>query len=594
MDRQPASRINRRTFLVRSAGLMAIAGSSTALLAACAPAAPPAPTAAPAPPPAAKPTDAPKPAAPAPAATAAPVAAAPTAAPAAAKPTAPAPAAAAPTTAPAAAAKPAGTPKPGGTSVWAAETDPVILNPITNSNFSSTQGFEHTYESLTAFDAKLNVVPSLAERWETPDPNTYIFHLRKGVKFHDGAEFSADDVKYTFDIVLDPKGPAVWRGNFDLVDKVEVVDKNTVKFVTKAPFPPLLGAFAIMRSSGILSKGAFEKGKLDTQAVGTGPYKITEYVTKSHVKLVKNAEYWGKPLPYMDEVTFKVLEDEEPRVAGLRGGSLDYAFLTPDGAQRLRGESKITVTSAPRMYLYGFNISRSRKPFSDPRVRQAISLGTNRQEYIDKVFSGSATVSGPIATGFGDWFIPPEELNAKWYRNDLEKARQLLKDAGVAPNFELELLITAFNTNFPGLAVVFADQMKRIGLNVKVRQVEQGVFTQEVGAPKFNFDVQANAFTARHDPDGYVYNGYHSQTPSANGYSNPKLDELLTKARTTIDRNERKTMYRQIQEIMLDDAPFIYIANDNVIEGLQNYVKGYTPSPFSRRDWGLKNAWLEK
>lgn len=557
---------------------MALAGSSTALLQACAPATPPA----------AAPTSPP---APAKAAPAAPAKAAPTPPPAAVK--------AAPTAAPAAAKPQAGqalttqgTPKPGGTSIWAAETDPVHMNPITNSNFSSTQGFEHSYESLTAFDSKLNIVPGLAERWETPDPTTYVFHLRKGVKFHDGKDFTAEDVKYTFDIVLDPNGPAIWRGNFDLVEKVEVVDPHTVRFVTKAPFPPLLGAFAILRSSAIIPKGAMENLKLDTQVVGTGPYKMLEYVPKSHFRLQKNPDYWGKPLPYIDEVTFKVLEDEEPRVAGLRGGSLDYAFLTPDGAQRVRNEGTIAITSTPRMYLYGFNISRSRKPFSDARVRQAISLATDRKEIIEKVFSGGATISGPIATGFGDWFIPPEELEAKWYKPNLDKAKQLLKEAGVPDGQEVDLMVTSFNSNFPGLAVVFADQLKRIGMNPKIRQVEQGVFIKEAQA--FNFDIQANAFTARHDPDGYVYAGFFSKHPTANGYNNPKLDELLTKARTTIDRNERKTLYRQIQEILLDEVPFLYIANDQVIDALRTRVKGYTPSPFSRRDWGLKHSWLEQ
>src|SRR5262245_42709645 len=122
-----------------------------------------------------------------------------------------------------------GSPKPGGVSVWAAETDPVALNPITNSNFSSTQGFEHCYESLTAFDAKAQIVPALAERWDAPNPTTYVFHLRPGVKFHDGGEFTAEDVKNTFDIVLDPKGPAFCRGNLDQVVKVEEIRKHSVR-----------------------------------------------------------------------------------------------------------------------------------------------------------------------------------------------------------------------------------------------------------------------------------------------------------------------------------------------------------------------------
>ncbi len=484
--------------------------------------------------------------------------------------------------------------KPGGTSIWAAETDPVHLNPITNSNFSSTQGFEHCYESLTAFDSNLRIVPALAERWETPDPTTYIFHLRKGVRFHDGSEFTAEDVKYTLDIVLDPKGPAVWRGNFDQVDRIEVVDKHTVRVTTKAPFPPLLGALAILRSSATIPKGAMEKLKLETQVIGTGPYRLVEYVPKSHVKLKRNPDYWGKPLPYIEDVTFRVLEEEDARVAGMRGGSLDYAFLTPEGMQRLRNEKNIVITSRPRTYLYAFVINRQRKPWNDVRVRQAISLAANRQEFVEKVFSGGATIAGPIPIGFGDWFLSPDELQSRWYKPDLVRAKQLLREAGVPEGKEIDLLVTPFNQNFPGLAVVFAEQMKKIGLVVKIRQVEQGVFLKEVAPPTFNYDIQANAYTARHDPDGYVYNGLYSKTRNAAGYYNPTLDDLLVKARTTIDPSQRKSLYREIQRILLDDAPNIWLCNDSVIEGLQSYVKGYTQSAFTYRAWGLKHAWLDK
>jgi peptide/nickel transport system substrate-binding protein len=494
---------------------------------------------------------------------------------------------------PAATAAPAG-PKPGGVSTWAAETDPVALNPITNSNFSSTQGFEHCYESLTGFDSKLNVVPALAESWTTPDDTTYIFKLRQGVKFHDGSEFSAEDVKYTFDIVLDPKGPAIWRGNFDQVDKVEVMDKNTVKFTTKTPFPPLLGAFAILRSSAILKKGAMENSKLETQVNGTGPYKLVEYVPKSQVKLARNADYWGKPLPYINEVTFKILEEEEARIAGLRAKTIDYAFLTADGGTRLKEEKGLTIARGPRAYLYAFVVNRKRKPWDDKRVRQAVSLATDRQEIIDKVFSGQATMSGPVAYGFGDWFIPDADLKAKWYKTDLDKAKALLKEAGVPQGQELDLLMTAFNQNFAGLAVVFKDQMAKIGINVKIRTVEQGVFIKEAAQDVWNYDMNGNAYTARHDPDGYVYNGLYSKSPTAVGYANTQFDDLIVKGRTTINRDERKKLYRQAQEILLDDAPNIWLCNDTVTEGIQTYLKGYTQSFYTYRSWGLKNAWLDK
>ena len=223
----------------------------------------------------------------------------------------------------------------------------MALNPITNSNFSSTQGFEHCYESLTAFDAKAQIVPALAERWDTPDPTTYVFHIRRGVKFHDGSELTAEDVKYTFDIVLDPKGRPSGAATSTRWTRSR---SSTGTRCASSPRPRSRRFWApspILRSSAIIPKGAMEKLKLETQVVGTGPYRLVEYVPKSHIKLRKNPDYWGKPLPYLDEVTFRILEEEDARVAGLRAGSLDYGFLTPEGIQRLRGDSRIVVSSRP-------------------------------------------------------------------------------------------------------------------------------------------------------------------------------------------------------------------------------------------------------
>ncbi len=493
-------------------------------------------------------------------------------------------------------AVPAATPRPGGRSIWAAESDPVSLNPITNSLFASVQGFEHCYESLTAYDAKMNIVPALAQSWETPNETTYIFHLRRGVRWHDGTEFTADDVAYTFGIVLDPKGPAVYRSNFDQVDKVQVVDKHTVKLLTKAPFPPLLGAFAILRSSAIVQKGALDKYNMETQIVGTGPYRLAEYVPKSYLRLVRNRDYWGKPLPYLDEVLFKIMTEEDARVAGLRARSIDYAFLTPLGEQRLRSERGLTILKGPRIFLYVFQINMLRKPWSDVRVRRALNLAVDRREMIAKALNGAGTVSGPIATGFGHWFVPPAELERKWYVHDPEEAKRLLKGAGVPEGQPLDLLVTPFGGSgfYTAAAVVFKEQMQKVGIDVKIRQVEPGVFDKEISPPTFNYDIQINAFTPRHDPDGFLWNRFYSKNAYADGYSNPKVDDLLLRARTTVNPAQRKALYDEVQRLLLADVPMLWIAVDQVIEGLQDYVQGYQQSPFTRRDWGLKHAWLQK
>jgi peptide/nickel transport system substrate-binding protein len=488
-------------------------------------------------------------------------------------------------------------PRAGGTSVWAAESDPVSMNPITNSNFSSTQGFEHCYESLVGYDSDLNLVPALAERWETPDDTTYIFHLRRGVKWHDGSDFSADDVKYTFDIVLDPEGPAIWRNNFDAVESVEVVDSHTVKFTTRRPFPPLLGAFAILRSSAIIKRGAMEETNLDNEINGTGPYKLVRYLPQDVIELERNPDYWGNPLPYLEKVSFKILTEEDARVAGLRAGSIDYALLTPLGEQRLRNEQNLNIMSGPRVFLYVFVFNMLREPWSDVRVRQAISMAVDRDELIEKALFGTGTIAGPMPTGFGNWFVPPAELREKWYTPNLERARQLLDEAGVPEGQELDLLVAPFGGSdfYTNAAVVLKDQLEKIGITVNIRQVEVGVFVQEASLDgNWNYDMNINAFSPRHDPDGFVWARFYSENTFAVGYKNERVDELLVEARSTIDQAQRKALYDEAQRILLDESPMIWVGSDNIIEAVQNYVKGYTQSPFTRRDWGLKHTWLDK
>jgi peptide/nickel transport system substrate-binding protein len=449
---------------------------------------------------------------------------------------------------------------------------------------------------LTAYDSDLNIIASLAESWETPDDLTYIFHLRQGVKWHDGSDFTAADVKYTFDIVLDPEGPAIWRSNFDQVDTVEVVDDHTITFTTKAPFPPLLGAFAILRSSAIIKQGALEEGNLDNTVVGTGPYKLLQYIPQDVLEYEKFADYWGAPLPYIENVSFKILVDEDTRIAALRAGTVDYAFLTSVGAERIRQDANITLLEGPRTFLFVLIFNMEREPWNDVRVRQAISLATDRDELIEKALFGAGAVSGPIPTGFGDWFIPEEELRANWYTPNIEQAKALLAEAGVQEGQVLDLLVTDFGGSpfYSGAGVVFKEQLAQIGIDVQIRLVEQGVFIQEASPDGgFNYDMNINAFSPRHDPDGFLWARFFSENPYAVGYKNERMDELLPEARSTIDVAKRHELYNEAQRILLDESPMIWVAVDNLIEGISPRLKGYKQSPFTRRSWSLANSWLE-
>ena len=565
-----SSRVSRRSFLRQSAFL----GVGSALLAACQQspaAAPPAKTEA-------KPTEAAKPAT------------EPTAAP---KPAEASKPAAAPAATAAPQAAPAGQARRGGTLTIAQELDPVSLDPHKTSNFSAVQGFEHVYESLTQYDEKLNVQPALAERWEvSPDGTQYTFFLRKDVKWHDGTEFVAGDVKYWHERMMATETVAPYKNWFDLIERVDVVDKNTARAVLSKPYPPLLATFAALRGGAITQQGAAEKSNLATTAIGTGPWKLAEYVPQSHLRYVKNPDYWNKELPLLDEFTMKIVLEEDARVAALRAGQVDYAFLTQEGADRVKADRNVTVLESPKAWLTVAQINTSRKPFDDVRVRQALRLALDPQEIIQKAVSGAAVPSGPVPTGHTDWFVKPEEL--KYQQPNLERARALLVEAGQS-DLKFTILSSPQYPEFVTTALVMQDAFKKIGVTAEVQQLEWGTFVKQVNPPSFDYDVNITARTFYPDPDHYLFPYFHSKSVNnPNGsYQNAKVDELLERGRTVADTAERHQVYAELQKLLEDELPHMWFYSGVNIEAVRNHVKGYVPS-FTGRRIALKQTWIER
>ncbi|MDQ3780050.1 MAG: ABC transporter substrate-binding protein, partial [Chloroflexota bacterium] len=392
----------------------------------------------------------------------------------------------------------ADTPTPGGTMTWAQELDPVSLDPHTTSNFSAVQAIEHVYQSLTMYDESLNVVPSLAESWEMPNDTTYIMHLRQGVKWHDDSDFTADDVKYSLERLLAPETAGPYATWFNAIKTIDIVDPHTVQFNLDAPFAPLLANFAAMRGSSIIKKDAAENSNLQLEAIGTGPFKMTEYVPESHFTLTKNENYWEEGLPYVDEVTFKILVEEDARVAALRSDQIQYAYLTVEGAERLAGEGNVSVMRSPKAWLVAHFMNTFREPFTDVRVRQAVSLAVNRQEVIDKAVGGAGVLSGPMPTGHQDWFIPVESLP---YQQDLERAKALLAEAGLEDGFKTTITCSPQYPEFVAASVVLQQQLAQIGIEAEVVQMEWGQFVSDTSRAKgWNYDIKITAFTFYPDP----------------------------------------------------------------------------------------------
>ncbi len=584
------SSVTRRQFV-----LAAIGATAFPILAACS--TPPAPTAIPAP---AKATEAPPKPTVAPAApTAAP--AAPTAAPAVATtaPVAAATAPAKPTTAPAVANTPAPTaaaaPKPGaGPAIinLAMDADPVSFDCHVQTNFSSAQGSEHFYESLTAFDDKLNIVPGLAASWEgAKDGLSYTFQLDPNAKFQDGSEFTADDVKWTTDRLLSPELKSSWAQNwYSSVKGAVVVDRRTVRIEMKSPSPLLPGVYASLRGATMYPKDADKKFNIKTEGMGTGPFKLKEFVPADRVIYEKNPNYRNKDFPKSDGIFGKILIDEDARIAAVRSGTVDFAQVSAEGAQRLAGAKDIQILTSPRAWVANVALPYKQFPeFKDSRVRKAFSLAIDREEMIKKSLFGAGTLSGNVPTSFGDWAIPEAELKTILKR-DVEQAKKLMADAGF-PNGrgfpKPKLIASPLYPDFPSNAQIMQQNLKEIGVDLEIQQMEWGAYVALSSKSENQLGFSASTFFP--DPDLYLWPQAHSKSLNAtNGYRHydqENLDKMLDQLRgdASLGREQRRDLARKIDRLVLDDPPLLVFYTGAFIEAVSSRVKGYTQSFTGRR-----------
>jgi peptide/nickel transport system substrate-binding protein len=472
----------------------------------------------------------------------------------------------------------AGPPKPGGKVVWAAEADPGSVDALAGAGAASLRVWaDLVYQSLVMYDENLRLLPGLAETWVNTGPTTWAFKLRQGVRFHDGTEFGAEDVRRWFEAAHVGLRPGERQPWFDAITRVDAAGKYEVEVTTRAPHAPLLSTFAALAGTGIMSRAT--PGSNGSIPAGTGPFMIAEYTPRSHVRYVKHGDYWEKGLPYLDEVLLKIVPDEGARVAALQSGDVTYARTSPRAAQGLKSDKNLVILSSPgaAQRLTVFNTRRA--PFDDVRVRQAISLAVDRQAAIMMLLDGDGRLSGPIPSGLGAWGAAPTALP---YRRDLSRARQLLEEAGHADGFEASITAT---TNDPGLVALgslLAEQVKPLGITLKV------------SPDAASSDIKSVASDFLPDPDDYLTLGSTSRSPfNVAGWSNARYSELVDTARTVLDPGQRKLMYDEAVGILLGEAPAIWWFTENVVEVIHTSIRGYMSS-FTGRRPGLKKTWLER
>ncbi len=538
------------------------------LLAACQQTASPAPTAAPAKPAeAAKPADAAKPA------------------------SAAAPAA---TTAPAAAAKPAEAAKPaasggkaGGELKIALESDVVTLDPPMATDVYSGYVYSQIHETLFQVDHDMKIVPLLAEKVDQPDDKTYVITLRKGVKFHNGEELTADDVKFTYARIMDPATKSPRAANLtdaiESADKIEAVDKYTVKITLKSPFAPFMermtaGALMILNKKAVDAAG----GDYAHKPVGTGPFKYVEWKTGEYTKVARFDEYWGEKAK-LDQITFRPIPDSNTRMAELDSGGVDYMMQIPsEEIDRYKKDSKFDVQIADAINIAYLAYNTQKSPTTDPNLRRAINFAIDKKEIVDTIYAGLGTVAiSPLNPS--NWAF---NKDVEPYKYDPTKAKELLKQATGYKGEPLEL---AFNqaTEVPKVAErIQAQVQENLGIKLVLKPMEWGAFLTYIRGGDAH-QMFLLGWSGNADPDGILYPLFHSKNFGAAGnrafYKNEKVDELLLKAQTTVKQDDRKPLYLEAQDIILKDAPWLPYRHGINSAALAKKVQGFKIHPLNRQ-----------
>lgn len=423
---------------------------------------------------------------------------------------------------------------------------------------------------LVRFDDKMNLKPYLATRWEQPDSTTYRFTLHQGVKFHNGRELTADDVKSSVERVLDVNAGSPLRADFAVVDKVTALNKHEVEFKLKSSFAPFMSKLAYLPIIPIEVVKA--QGDMKKAPVGAGPYKFVEWKQDQQIVLERFDDFFLKDeIAKNKRLVFKFFPEYTAGISAVETGAADvHLWMKVTDIDRLKNSKdlKLVPNNLQGHYFLGFNMAR--KPWQDERLRQAVQLGVDRQAILQVAFGGQGKVTSTALVPKTFWDDPSYEV-----KRDVEKAKALVKDAG----FSGEYTLLAPNTPIEGpLGQIVQSQLAAIGMNVKLQVLEVPAFLERTYTRKdFDLMVIGNAYA---DPDDIYSNNHHSKgSRNIFGYANPQLDSLIEKAVRTLDPNERKQLYVQVNQTLLKDAPVVYLASETRMAAIRSNVSGVVLKP---------------
>lgn len=438
------------------------------------------------------------------------------------------------------------------------------------------------FDSLVKKNERSELLPDLALRWETPDPTTYVFHLRDDVHFHDGRPLTSKDVKFTFRSILDGAVRTIKAGHpFSLITSIETPDPMTVIFKLREPFAPFLWNLA-NGVIGIIPDGS--PANFGTHPIGSGPFEFVRHIQDQEVVLKRNDSYFGDKA-HVSMLRFRVIPEEIVVALELRKGTVDMELtsLAPDMVETLRKDSNLNVIQSNGTNLQYLAFNMTDPVFRDVRVRQALAYGIDRDSIIKYLWRNQAKKAASL--------LPPNNWaytdDVQKYPYDPNRARQLLRDAG-REHLQFTYRLNNDNGTATQTAAIFQQQLREIGVTMDIQGNEFATFFADI--IKGNFQAYSLRWLgANNDPDIFNY-VFHSKSTPPNGanrgrYSNPRVDELVEFARREGDMEKRKAAYAEIQRSVAEELPYINLFYLDVVCVANKRIDGIKLFPAGEFDF---------
>lgn len=478
--------------------------------------------------------------------------------------------------------------------------EPVKLDPHNSGDGASFTAYEYIVEGLVGWGKNGKLSPVLATAWQFSDDGTQVtIQLRKGVKFHDGTDFNAQAVKVNFDRIINPNLKLIGYSAFkDSIDGVDVVDDHTVKFDLKGPRASFI--FDLNNTyAKIMSPDSLERSpdEVALHPIGTGPFRFVEWVPNQRVVVEAFDEYWGGR-PRLDRIVYTPVPEAASRVAALEAGDIDIALGAPmEDITRLQASPKLQVLTGRGMEAYHYQINMRKEPLGDIRVRRALNYAVDKDSVIKTLYQGLAVpLDSVIAPAI------PAHVTVGAYEYNPDKAKQLLAQAGYSQGLKLVLWTSDGRYLMDRqLAEAVAGYLRDVGIEVQIVSMEWATYLDKIRSPSPDvppeYDLALlNAAPGSGDADLAWRLFVHSESwPPAYVniafYSNSEVDTLIEKAHTIFDEDERNAIHAEIQEIVWNDAPWIFLLSPQQVVVASTKVKG---TYFTLLGLNVKDAWIEE